>query len=761
MESFRTLAIPCLLWYASRMGTRLLLVIPPLTQLNTPYPSTAYLTGFLKARGYEVAQADVGIEMVLALFSRAGLTRLFNEIRGLSGELAGEARQLLALERQYLDTIDPLVAFLQGRDPSLAPRICQGGFLPQGPRFAGAKENANATQIDRARHWAALYLEDLADLVHETVAPQFALTRYAEHVGTLTSSFDTVLHALAEPLNLTDQLMVDALWHHVEASDPAIVGLTVPFPGNLYGALRIAQALKTSRPWMRIVLGGGYANTELRRLEDPRVFDLLDYVTLDDGERPLLCLLEHLGGKRDEGALRRTFLRSDGKVVWRDAALEPDFNMSELGTPTYAGLPLSRYLSVLDTLNPMHRLWSDGHWNKLTVAHGCYWKQCTFCDVGLDYINRYEATPSEILTDRIEALIAETGRRGFHFVDEAAPPAGLKALALTLLERGVSISWWGNIRFESAFTHDLCRLLAASGCIAVSAGLEAASDRLLEEMKKGITVAQTARVAAAFRAAGIMVHAYLMYGLPGQTLAETLASLERVRQLFAHGLLQSAFWHKFTTTAHSPIGLDPDAHGIRILGPAFAGFAENDLAHEDLRGEAPEWLGAGLRKALFHYTEAQRLGADVRSWFDVPAGIRLNRPAVPKDWVTRALREGNKKDDGARGVSSGEVLAEPRSLAERRFVWVGGTPVVEKITAERCRVILPGRAEDAEFRLSPDRAAWLVDLIQKATPTVGKRNGYPRLLEVRGGYGPGAPAFETLLRSAAWKKARAVGLLLM
>ncbi len=628
----------------------LLLLIPPLTQLNTPYPSTAYLTGFLKSRGYAVGnatlpdpaspgmvcQADIGLDMVLGLFSRPGLSLIFDRIRN-TADLPGEARQMLALERAYLDSIEPVVGFLQGADNTLAPRICQGGFLPQGPRFAGAKENRKATQVDQARHLAALYLEDLADLVHETVAPEFALTRYAEQVGISASSFDTVMRSLAAPPSFTDQLMLDALWRHMEASDPTVVGLTVPFPGNLYGALRIAQAVKSRRPSVRTILGGGYANTELRRLQDPRVFDYLDYVTLDDGERPLLCILEHLAGKREETALRRTFLRSQGKVVWCDGAREPDFTMAELGTPTYAGLQLSGYLSVLDTLNPMHRLWSDGHWNKLTVAHGCYWKQCTFCDVGLDYIGRYEATPSEILTDRIEALIAETGSRGFHFVDEAAPPAGLKSLALSLLERGVVITWWGNVRFESAFTPDLCRLLAASGCIAVSAGLEAASDRLLEEMKKGITVAGTARVASAFRSAGILVHAYLMYGLPGETVQETVDSLERVRQLFALDLIQSAFWHKFTATAHSPIGLDPKEHGISITGPTFAGFAENDLTHEDRQGEAPQWLGEGLRTALYHYQEGENLAVDVRSWFKPPSGRALTRPRVAKTWGAKAL----------------------------------------------------------------------------------------------------------------------------
>ena len=730
------------------ISPRLLLIIPPLTQLNTPYPSTAYLTGFLKPRGYVVSQADVGIEMVLALFCRNGLERVFDRLSRMPGDLPGEARQMLALQKAYLDSIDAVIGFLQGRDPALAPRICQGGFLPQGPRFAAVADRTHAFgalgMMDRARHLATLYLEDLADLVHETVAPHFAINRYAEHVGTSATSFDGMARALAASPGLTDELMLDALWRHVGATDPTLVGLTVPFPGNLYGAFRIAQALKARHPSVRIVLGGGYANTELRRLGDPRVFDYVDYVTLDDGERPLLCLLEHLSGKRDEAELRRTFLCVKGTVAWRDGARDAEFRMADIGTPTYAGLPLDQYLSVLDTLNPMHRLWSDGHWNKLTVAHGCYWKQCTFCDVGLDYIGRYEAAPGDILADRIEVLIAETGRRGFHFVDEAAPPAGLKYLAVTLLERGVTIAWWGNIRFEEAFTPDLCRLLAASGCIAVSAGLEAASDRLLEAMKKGITVGQTARVAAAFREAGIMVHAYLMYGLPGETIAETVDSLERVRQLFAQDLIQSAFWHRFVATAHSPIGLDPAAHGIRITGPAFGGFAENDLTHADPLGAAPAWLGEGLRKALYQYMEGEGVTADVRSWFDQP----VPRPKVPRSWASRVLAETSTGDD---------------PTAERRLVWIGGTPVIEPSGKHHRRIILPNRVEDAEVRMPPDRAAWLLELIETATPVRGKRGGeYPLLKDVRARYPfGGARGFDAMLRSQSWRQARAVGLLLV
>lgn len=728
-----------------------LLVIPPLTQLNTPYPSTAYLTGFLRSQGYPTHQADVGIEMVLALFSRDGMSRVFTELRkNPIDELPGEARQMLSLERAYIETIDPVIRFLQGRDPTLASRICQGTFLPQGPRFfatdsvSGESINPFHSQTDRAKHLATLYLEDLTDLVQATLIPHFALSRYAESIAMQATSYDRLEEALAQPMSFTDGWMVEALWRHVERHQPAVVGFSVPFPGNLYGALRMGQQLRAQRPEIKVVLGGGYPNTELRRLQESRLFEVVDFVTIDDGERPFLCLLEYLQGKRREEDLCRTFLRSGQSVVWRNGAGEPDVPQARVGTPTYDGLHLDQYISVLDTLNPMHRLWSDGHWNKLTVAHGCYWKQCTFCDVGLDYIGRYDASPGDLLVDRIEALIAETGHRGFHFVDEAAPPVGLKQLALSLLERGVTISWWGNVRFESAFTPDLCRLLAASGCIALSAALEAACDRLLALVKKGITVDQTVRVVQSCRSAGILVHAYLMYGLPSETIAETVESLERVRQLFAHDLIQSAFWHRFTTTAHSPIGLNPQAYGIQLIGPEFGGFAENDLIHEDLQGSAPPWIGEGLRAALWHYKEGQELTRDVREWFPE----RVPKPKVKRTWVKQVLESDQPED---------------RSRHERKFVWIGGQPDVERGKGEQYRIMLPNRTIDEEVRLKRGQGEWFLNLIERAIP-VHQPGGhrYPIFKEVRAGFPFGGPkGFDKWWQSASAQKARAVGLLLV
>ncbi|MDB4970166.1 MAG: radical protein [Myxococcales bacterium] len=635
-----------------------------MTQLNTPYPATAYLTGFLRQHaarlGFEVTQADPALELFLRLFSRAGLTRVLDALADRSrGRTRGKSAApptvaaLLARADEYLDTVDAAVRFLQGRDPELALRIAGRAFVPEGARFAALAAGdedplgwafGSLGLQDRARHLASLYVDDLADAIRDGIDPRFELSRYGERLAASAPTFDLLRDALEGPPTLVDTLLDELTRELAARHRPDLVGLTVPFPGNVYGAFRIARAWKAAAPSTRIALGGGYVNTELRGLADPRVFDYVDYVTLDDGERPLLAIIEQL--RSPAAPLLRTLVRDGDRVVERSDPTLHDVPMRDAGTPTYDGLPLDRYLSLFEMLNPMHRLWSSGRWNKLTIARGCYWKKCSFCDITLDYIARYDLAAADLLVDRIEALIAETGQTGFHFVDEAAPPAGLRALAERLLARKVVCTWWGNIRFEKTFTPRLATLLARSGCVALSGGLEVASDRLLERMQKGVTVAQVARVTRALTDAGIMVHAYLMYGFPTETVQETVDSLERVRQLFAEGCVQSAFWHRFAATAHSPIGQKPELYGIRLHPEPAVTFARNDLGFDDPTGCDHDFLGAGLRNALYNYMHGIGLDADVRTWFPpAPAasGARRARASVPRatvapDFVRASLR---------------------------------------------------------------------------------------------------------------------------
>jgi len=624
-------------------------LIPPMTQLNTPYPSTAYLTGFLRSCGVDAVQEDIALGLVLELFSPAGL----QAIRECIDDLSVCDRTPVVVGfcdhfDRYLASITPAVAFLQGRDPSIGHRICGRDFLPEGPRFAvldnfidedGGDPLAWAFGAlgvqDRARHLATLYLNDLADVLREAVDPRFEFVRYAESLAHSQASFDPLAEALAAPPTLVDRILESLTLEAVNRNKPNVVLLSVPFPGSVYAAFRMAQAIKANHPEIVTVLGGGWVNTELRELKEPRVFDYFDFVSLDDGERPLVALLEHLDGNGQDLNLVRTFTRVDGEVRYCNS-VQPDVPFAEVGTPTWDGLPLDRYLSVLDMLNPMHRLWSDGRWNKLTVAHGCYWKKCSFCDVGLDYIGRYDGAPAEVLADRIEAIIEETGQSGFHFVDEAAPPKALKALAEELQRRNRAISWWGNIRFEKSFNPELCIQLADSGCIAISGGLEVASDRLLKLMKKGVSVAQVARVTRAFSEAGILVHAYLMYGFPTETVQDTVDALEYVRQLFAEGCIQSGFFHRFTCTVHSPVGLNPGEYGITLKALPPITFATNDVDFIDPTGTDHDSLGTALDKALYNFMHGIGLDEDVRTWFDQ----RVPKTRVGRHFIARALDAG-------------------------------------------------------------------------------------------------------------------------
>lgn len=630
---------------------RVLSVIPPMTQLNTPYPSTAYLTGFLRSRGVDAVQEDLALKLVLCLLSPAGL----DHIRARAEALPRAQRTPLVqgfIEHfaRYRFTIGPTIAFLQGRDPTIAHRIASRTFLPEGPRFDAVDAYVDPSDpdggdplgwafgalglTDRARHLATLYLNELADILREAVDARFEFVRYAETLAMSQPTFEPLATALAAPPTLVDNTLRELTLEAIARHTPQLVLVSTPFPGSVYGAFRIAQAIKAAHPDIVTVLGGGFVNTELRELAEPRVFDYFDYVTLDDGERPLLALLEHLQGRRGRSRLVRTFVRdADTRAVRYINLVEPDIPFAEVGTPTWDGLPLDGYLSVLDMLNPMHRLWSDGRWNKLTVAHGCYWKKCSFCDVSLDYIGRYDGAPAALLVDRIEAIIAETGQTGFHFVDEAAPPKALKALAEELLRRGVAISWWGNIRFEKSFTPEVCQLLADSGCIAVSGGLEVASDRLLKLMKKGVSVEQVARVTHAFTEAGVLVHAYLMYGFPTQTVHDTVDALEYVRQLFAAGCIQSGFFHRFACTVHSPVGRHPEEYGVELLPLPQVSFAKNDVGFIDPTGVDHDRLGRALNKALYNYMHGIGLEADVREWFDE----RVPRPRVARHFIARAL----------------------------------------------------------------------------------------------------------------------------
>jgi len=687
----------------------ILLITPPFTQLNTPYPATAYLKGFLNTKNIQSHQVDLGIEVTCALFNKTGLQKLFEDINAQPKEHSENIKRIITLQNDYINTIDAVMLFLQGKSPTLAHLIANRNFLPEAERFAQLDDlkwafGSMGTQ-DKAKHIATMYLEDLSDLIKETVDEHFGFSRYAERLGRSANSFDELYTTLQQPYTYLDNILIEILKEKMDRLQPQLVALSVPFPGNLYTSLRCGQYIKQHYPNTKVVMGGGFANTELRSLSDERVFEFYDFITLDDGEAPLEILLQHLAGEKKIEELKRTFTLIKGNLTYINNTACADYKQGQVGTPDYSDFFLDKYISAIEVINPMHSLWSDGRWNKLTMAHGCYWGKCTFCDISLDYIKNYEPLTASLLVYRMEEMIAQTGQSGFHFVDEAAPPALMRALALEIIRRKLTVSWWANVRFEKSFTRDLCILLKASGCIAISGGLEVASDRLLKLIDKGITVAQVAKVNKHFTQAGIMVHAYLMYGFPTQTAQETIDSLEMVRQLFEAGVLQSAFWHLFTMTAHSPVGLQPEKYKVEKVNNTIGSFANNDIEHTDPTGADHESFSFGLKKSLLNYMHGACFDYPLQKWFE----HKVPRTTIAPDYIIKAL-----EDD-----------ALPTHSPNTKVVFLGNTPTAETITKSKkgnqwqmLQLSFTTKKETIVIKVDEKQGEWLLNIL----PTINVNN---------------------------------------
>ena len=663
----------------------ILFILPPLTQLNTPYPSITHLTGYLRSRGIEAEQMDLGIELINRLFTRTELGRVFDvvEKRVESRELKlNKTLRIIVSNRHFYErNVEAVMKFLSGRDLQLANRFSDLRFWEDMHRLPDEEELewafGTSGKVDRAKYLCSLFLKNVVDVV-QLLDEHFQLIRYAEKLCTYLTTFDILEEELGgytyKPLSPSDsltssssslqgimqtslpsalassvgspnlgehlvtQLMLELLERKIQELKPDWVGLSVPFPGNLLAGLKCAKYLKIYYPDVKIVMGGGYVNTELRQMTDIGIFKYVDYITFDDGELPVRRLIE--GGE----LLRTAYLKND-KVEFAQMDVQENEKFGDLPAPTTRGLDLDKYIDFVDTTNPMHRLWSDGRWNKMMLAHGCYWAKCAFCDTCLDYIGRFEACDVKIIVDRMESMIEETGNTGFHFVDEAAPPALLRKLAEEILERGLVVTYWTNVRFDKTYTPELCYLLAKSGCIAVSGGLEVASPRVLKLINKGVTIESATECMRNLSDNGIMVHTYLMYGFPTQTEKELYDSLGRVRDLFAEGLIHSAFWHRYAMTCHSPSGRNPESVGARHLNNAqctmhnaqlfnsqsimhkaqstredktfdfFNPFANNEIPFEV--DNEPDWsrFTEGLNVATYNYMRQTGFDVPLKRWF--------------------------------------------------------------------------------------------------------------------------------------------------
>lgn len=652
-------------------------ITPPLVQLNSPYPSGAYLNSFFKMMGLNSKWFDFNISFFYSIFSREGLEKLFllSEKKALKKADAAEKngdngtafnlRRYVQTKQNWIEWIDYIVKILCGTAREKEHQFLFSPSAPRGSRCENFLASLNhEPSVDDVRFLASYALADIADYINVAFDPNFSLIRYAESLAVNDYDFAQIEKAVESPL--LNDFYKPVLEYYFSDSSKAfladMVCISIPFAGTFYPALYTAKYLKQKfGDKVFVCVGGGFVNTELRDFNESKFRNYADAICYDRGYGSYLRLLKDFSKTKQIYKLRQ-FGKNVIEPLWQDEeAGQFEAEMTTKVFPDYSDIDLSIYPRLCDDVNAMHRLWTDGCWLKAYLAHGCYWHKCAFCDTSLDYVCSYKPVDTEGLFNALYKTACEKNTFGIHFVDEALPLKPLKKFALLNARNGNRLFYWGNIRFEKSFTKDAAAFLSYCGFGGVSGGIEVATGDGLKNINKGTDIQSIVSSAAAFKEAGILVHAYMIYGFWNDTAQSIINSMETLRQLFAAGLLDSAFWHKFVLTRNSTAYSQWKAGIIKDLIPIEnkqkGVFAGNSI---HFKGEEKySKFTDGLELALNAWMHQKGLEKKVNKWFN----FQTPPPQVKSDFIELLIQ--NYEDSNAQ-----------RKITEKsELFWLGGNLV--------------------------------------------------------------------------------------
>ena len=676
-------------------------IIPPLVQLNAPYPSGAYLTSFFKKEGHAAHWSDLSIELFYEIFSRGGLEKLFSLSEKTALAMADKAekngddntafniRRYISQKTNWIEWIDFITGVLSGGGArEKEHQFLYSPFAPRGQRMENfleqLSEEGREPSVDDVRFLCSYALADLADYITAVFDKEFSLIRYAEALTVDERTFAEVEKGLDSPIlehfykPVLERLVTERSRSDFVSDEKTLICISIPFAGTFIPALYTACFLKSQYGQkVFICIGGGFVNTELRDLRDASLGKCIDAISYDRGYGSYKALMvECSRSERIEtimSPLYKMRLFKNGKViepVWSDEKYEKyETEITAQIIPDYSDIDFSRYLRMCDDKNAMHRIWTDGAWIKAYLAHGCYWHRCAFCDTKLDYVCAYRPVVVQNLYEGLLKTAREKNVYGIHFVDEAMPPVALKKFALENARHGNPLYFWGNIRFEKTFTKDLAAFLSYCGLGGVSAGLEVAAESGLENINKGTDISSVVSACAALKEAGVLVHAYMIFGFWYDTAQTIIDSMETLRQFYSTGLLDSCFWHKFVLTKNSTVytewkegkqnALQPVEPKSDKKGGLFAG---NNI---HFKGENQyDKFQVPLENSLNNWMHGNGLEKKVQKWFD----FTVPPPTVERDFIEKKIGEYEEKNR-KRGAGLNEKSVQ-------NLWWLGGCPVL-------------------------------------------------------------------------------------
>ena len=516
--------------------SKLALIYPPTCDPTAPYLAVPMLTGFLRARGFQVLPIDANVEAYDHLLSRDALKSIQDRVEQRLKELDSKPRLLHTDQLAY-------AALWQARgDADAVPEGIEEAkaILRDPQRFFIAEDYSRAVATIEAALRAISAAYTPLQLDFTAYRTPFSLTTPEE------------ILADASERDPFDHYITQILIPRLREQQINVVGLSVCFPGQLQPAMAFAHKIKQHLPHIHLTAGGPGITQLMIRLTGKalaRALGPLDTAVVFEGEHTLLALLTAL----QEG----TPLRALTNVVMRDPLMGARYvaghgmeDLTQLPAPDFDGLPLSQYFSPMLTL-------------PYDPTRGCYWGKCTFCHYGLAEVGtaKYRERQVPVMIEHLRQLSQKYGTRYFYFSQDSVAPKTLLKLAQGLIDSGLQLRWATDLKPEKYLTQERAQTLRQAGAVACALGVESASPRVLEMIDKGAPVETVRDVISRLAKSEIAVEAMCFTDFPTESANEALMTVRFLDELRDEVALFIV--GQFGLTHGSLVAQDPSKFGLQ------------------------------------------------------------------------------------------------------------------------------------------------------------------------------------------------------
>ncbi len=515
-----------------------LLLFPPHCLPYEPWSTIPALTTYLRAHGTCVTQRDLNIELYHRFLSRDYLDRIRGSLERELGRLESVATLGPAEQQRLLDVLRGWALSASASDQ-----------IDEAKRtLTDAQAFYDFAALSRARKLIANAFRAIS-----AAYPPVQLTHESFDIVQAHATMASLLRFTEDPDTSPFIPRYEEIRGSVTAGSPQLVGISISLQDQVLPGLTLSRMVKRWLPDATVVLGG-YALTKIaaRIARQPEFFrTFADYLVVGEGEKPLLALVQALGAGHDPPPVPGLLgPRSSSAMAGSRAEC---LRGSELLAPDYDGFPLGLYLGPEKVL-------------PVAASRGCYWGRCGFCDRGEASGFPYRPRPADAVADDLQILATRHGARHFTFTDDAIAPKLLGEIAQALQDRQLDVRLSADSRFDAGFTPELCGLIARAGFVHLRFGLESASDRVLQLLRKGTNRARIEAVLQNLSRAGVCAHLYAFFGFPGETESEADETVAFVKDNAS--IISSASCTTFGLLDQSPAFLDPRAFGITAVDPA-------------------------------------------------------------------------------------------------------------------------------------------------------------------------------------------------